>query len=118
MQGIGATGRALGAHQDLDLTAPRLLTSIGIPLIADCFAMLQYTCRAEPALACELSVFAATDDPLVPLPTLPEWANHTTGRVRIHQQYTGGHVFLASQGIAVFRQLAADLTAALAYDTV
>jgi medium-chain acyl-[acyl-carrier-protein] hydrolase len=87
---------------------PDVLRLLLPTLRADIAAVERYRFVSEPPLACDLTVFGATEDRSVDAAMLAEWRRHVTGRV-VSLSVVGGHRFVADGGDEPLLTLAAAL---------
>lgn len=83
-----------GGISDAVLAEPELLEMILPPLRADFAAYEGYLHADRRGLACPVSAFAGTLDPVVGEEAVAAWADHTSGPFRMHT-VQGDHFFLA-----------------------
>ncbi|MEU1297185.1 alpha/beta fold hydrolase [Streptomyces sp. NPDC005840] len=93
---ILAAVRRLGGTGAAVLDNPELL-ALALPVLrADYAALADYRWTAEPMLSTPLSIFAGTDDPLVPQRAAAAWADLTSATSET-LMFPGGHFYLGDQ---------------------
>ena len=98
----------LGGIPDIVLAEPDLL-QIALPVLRADFAALDtYRWQDHDRLACPLTVYGGSDDPLVSREDLAAWRQRTEKQCRL-RLFSGGHFFINSTRGQLLKTLAADL---------
>ena len=81
------------------------LMQLFLPLLrADFTAYETYTCVEEPPLSCPITAFTGSEDPIVKLDAVQQWASHTNEKFTAHV-LPGDHFFLNANSALLTKKI-------------
>jgi surfactin synthase thioesterase subunit len=87
---------------------PELVALLAPMMRADIELCDRYEYREEAPLDVPITCFAAEDDDVMSVPSVAEWAGHTSAPFRL-SLHDGDHMFVRDRGVELLEQVASDL---------